>query len=155
MKGRQWTSNSISGRISSARARRLLPMKHQGQTVSDTTSICMESTIALFHALLSSPAEHCASNARGRGPRWKDRAYPSTWVPSPRIDAIAPMLAGDDSGVSGSVGADAFAAVALGAVEGLVGAAQERLGRVVRALGRGDADGDGEAELAGLTGDLE
>src|SRR5579863_8467607 len=39
--GRQVISAAISGRITSARSSRRLPMKHQGHTTSEMMSICM------------------------------------------------------------------------------------------------------------------
>ncbi len=47
--GRHLTSKAISGRSAMAFCRRRLPIKHHGQTVSEITSICMESRAEASH----------------------------------------------------------------------------------------------------------
>ena len=51
------------------------------------------------------------------------------------------------------MGDDLVAARALGPVQSLVGAVQQLLGCVARAFHRGDADGNGDAELARIAAD--
>ena len=55
----------------------------------------------------------------------------------------------------GRVGDDAVAALALGAIERLVGAVQQRLGVVLIAFRTGDADADRDVQLARVAADDE